>query len=102
MTDEKKPRDRRAKIHLRSDPPFQHRTVCGVNADSAGVPVPGVEVWNQQPARRCGNCERMRNREAMEQASKAPFCRCIQCHAAAGEVCKPDCPSRARQLTLTG
>lgn len=99
--DAPRPRDRRPRMHLRADAPLQHRTLCGFNADSAGVLTPSVECWNAQPELRCSKCESCRKREQMQEASKAPLCRCIQCHAAAGEICKPDCPSRARQLTLT-
>jgi hypothetical protein len=98
--DAQQPRDRRSKMHLRADAPLQHRTFCGVNADSAGVMIPSVEAWNLQPERQCVKCASVRQREAMQEASKAPFCRCIQCHAPAGEICRPDCPSRAAQLKL--
>lgn len=65
MRETDKSRARRGNVaHLRSEPPHQDQTLCGVNADSARVRAVSVEAFEAAQHRQCRNCARMRKRAA--------------------------------------
>lgn len=57
---------RRKVCHLRSAPPFQHTTLCGLNADSSRIAVPSAgfdaAAFDNSGGLACRNCLRLRTK----------------------------------------